>query len=236
MGKIKHISLIGIDKNTDLDKLQELQKKYPLAEFGVILSKNWAENGNRYFNPAELYKLRDRGLNLSAHLCGSVARSAIRNNFGPAMELCGKDFSLFKRAQLNIAKSDKNPSQLILDLPVSLEEVIIQQESAFKCDLFLSLFNTDLYKGDVSVLIDGSGGLGIETEMVPLNINVKVGYAGGLNPENILQKTKFLMESSEVNDFWVDMESGIRTDNWFDLEKAESVLRQVYSLISVNNK
>ena len=229
MGYLKHISLIGIDKNTDLDELERLQKKYPLAEFGVILSKNWAENGNRYYNPSELYLLRNRGLNLSAHLCGSIARSAIRNDFSPAKELCNNNFDIFSRAQLNIAKSDENPQILEIDIPPSLKEVIIQQESKEKSQLFFSLENLDKRK-DISILIDGSGGLGIDTQISVLNYR-KVGYAGGFNPENVERKTSFLLDNPNVLDFWIDMESGIRTDNWFDIEKAKDILEKVHRLI-----
>lgn len=72
--KLKHISLIGIDEKTDLKELQILQDKYPLVEFGVIMSKNWKDNGNRYWNPDNLEKLKDKNLSLSLHLCGSLCK------------------------------------------------------------------------------------------------------------------------------------------------------------------
>jgi hypothetical protein len=46
--KLQHITFTGIDGKTDLDALWELQKQYPIAEFGVLVAKNWRENGNRY--------------------------------------------------------------------------------------------------------------------------------------------------------------------------------------------
>ena len=80
MEKLVGISFNGIDEQTNLERLCDIQKKYPIAEFGVLLSENWYKNGNRYYNPSNLYKLQDLGLNLSAHLCGTLAKAAIRNN------------------------------------------------------------------------------------------------------------------------------------------------------------
>ena len=70
--KLQHITFTGVDSRTDIGALWEIQQEYPIAEFGILVSKNWRENGNRYFNPSHLCSL-DRGLNLSAHLCGSVS-------------------------------------------------------------------------------------------------------------------------------------------------------------------
>ena len=38
------------------------------------------------------------------------------------------------------------------------------------------------------------------------------------------EKLTFLMENEQVGDFWIDMESGVRTDDWFDLDKVTKVL------------
>jgi hypothetical protein len=230
MGILKHITMVGIDKNTDLDYLEKLQEKYPLAEFVVIISKKWYENGNRYWNPAELYRLRGRKLNLSVHLCGSVARSAIRDDWTPAMELCGKDFSLFKRAQLNIARSEENPDSLDLHVPDSLDEVIIQQKSVFETNLFMDYY-TRTHDRKVSVLIDGSGGEGIQSDILILSIDGKVGYAGGLNPDNVGKTAKMILNCQKANDFWLDMESVVRTNDWFDVKKAEKILENVYAVV-----
>lgn len=59
--KLQHITFTGIDGKTDLGALWELQEQYPIAEFGVLVAKNWRENGNRYFNPSYLDALESRG-------------------------------------------------------------------------------------------------------------------------------------------------------------------------------
>lgn len=228
--KLKHISLIGIDEKTDLKELQILQDKYPLVEFGVIMSKNWKDNGNRYWNPDNLEKLKDKNLSLSLHLCGSLARSAILNNWNPTLLFLEENINLFKRAQLNISTNKKNPENLILDIPKPLEEVIIQQKGIDGAKMFLDYYQKTKDK-KVSILLDSSGGLGIDTPLIPLDIECKVGYAGGFGPDNILEKTRLLLNSEKTHDFWVDMESKIRTNDWFDIKKAYDICQKVYSLL-----
>ena len=58
--RLKHITFTGIDGKTDLGALWELQQQYPIAGFGVLVAKNWRENGNRYFNPSYLDALENR--------------------------------------------------------------------------------------------------------------------------------------------------------------------------------
>ena len=87
------------------------------------------------------------------------------------------------------------------------------------------------YYKKVSILLDSSGGLGIDTPLIPLDIECKVGYAGGFGPDNILEKTRLLLNSEKTHDFWVDMESKIRTNDWFDIKKAYDICQKVYSLL-----
>jgi hypothetical protein len=81
MATLKHITFTGVDSRTDISELLRIRDKYPLVEFGVLLSEKWAENGNRYFNPDDFYKLTKLGLRLSGHLCGSLARGTVKDGF-----------------------------------------------------------------------------------------------------------------------------------------------------------
>lgn len=213
--KLKQITFTGIDRWTDLTELVKLQKYIPNIEFGVLLSKNWQENGNRYFDPSDLWKLKDLGLNLSCHLCGHIAREAVRNNWQPVIDLCGGYFDIFKRCQLNIAPYTTNPEKLELTIPNTLDEVIIQQKSVDEISLWQSAMPND----KITVLLDASGGQGIDTPIKALDTRFKVGYAGGISFDNIANKFNFLEHSSAVNDYWIDMESSVRTDDKFDIKK-----------------
>ena len=228
--KLQHITFTGIDGKTDLGALWELQEQYPIAEFGVLVAKNWRENGNRYFNPSYLYALGFRRMNLSAHLCGSIARAAVRGDFDPFREWAGYSSLalVFNRCQLNIATSKENPDSFELcEGTFSFNEIILQQSSVDNCDLYLKS-NTNEH---VTMLLDASGGEGIDTSLVAF-AGKKIGYAGGINPDNVAEKLTFLMENERVGDFWIDMESGVRTDDWFDIDKVRRVLEICESVIN----
>lgn len=221
--KLQHITFTGIDGKTDLRLLWDIQQDYPIAEFGVLVAKNWRDNGNRYFNPSYLDALesRSQSMNLSAHLCGSIARAAIRGDWEPFREWAGTYPFFFNRCQINIAKSADNPDTFIYEEDAKhFEEIILQQRSATDCPLFMNSKVTE----HITVLLDDSGGKGIDTPIVPLDLGHKIGYAGGINPDNVADKLAFLMESDKVGDFWIDMESGVRSDDWFDLNKVVKVL------------
>ena len=224
--KLTSITFTGIDGKTDLGALWELQQQYPIAEFGVLVAKNWRENGNRYFNPSYLYALERRsgpgGLNLSAHFCGSIARAAVRGDFEPFRDWARSFPFIFNRCQLNIATSKENPDSFELCEDAFLfNEIILQQRSVEDCDLYLKS-NTNEH---VTMLLDASGGEGIDTSLVAC-AGKKIGYAGGINVDNVAEKLTFLMENEMVGDFWIDMESGVRdADDWLDLNKVEQVLK-----------
>ena len=221
--KLKHITFTGVDGKTDLDRLQKIQDKYPIAEFGILVSSNWKTNGNRYFNPSYLSALSPK-LHLSAHLCGRISREAVNGNMEPFEKWLGahKETVRFQRCQLNIANSNKNPQEFKYDGDITkfFGEVILQQKSAKDCPLFMN----SKIDGHVTCLLDASGGHGIDTGIEVLNLPHKIGYAGGMNPDNVADKLSTLLESDAVDDFWIDMESGVRTDDWFDLDKVEKVL------------
>ena len=217
------ITFTGIDWKTDISELHELQKQYPYVEWGVLVSKNWKTNGNRYFNPNFLESL-DGSLNLSAHMCGSVAREAVNGNLDPFLTWANGlfVFKLFKRCQLNVATNKNNPEKFEYkgDIGDYFEEVILQQKGVDDCDLFM---NCDMNK-HVSVLLDASGGNGINTDIELLNLPAKVGYAGGINADNVAEKLTYLVKNCRTP-HWIDMESGVRTNDWFDLDKVKKILK-----------
>lgn len=69
-------------------------------------------------------------------------------------------------------------------------------------------------------------GMAFSPDSLPPGLpNKLVGYAGGINPDNV---SKFLALIAHADNFYIDMESGVRTNGWFDLDKVESVCRQVF--------
>ena len=222
--RLQHITFTGIDAKTDIQDLIEIQREFPIAEFGVLTSYHWNENGNRYLNPAFLSNLYagNGKLNLALHVCGSAAHDAADGYWNKIEHHMFNTLGLFKRVQLNVANRTDNPYRLA-STPNKHTEVIIQQKGVHD----IEMFERSMWM-NVSVLLDASGGQGIDTpiEVLPnVGKSFKVGYAGGINPDNVADKLAYLLQRDEVGDFWIDMESGVRTDDWFDIEKVYKVLQ-----------
>lgn len=227
--ELTHITFTGVDAWTDIDRLVDIQRRYPKAEFGVLMSRNWLENGVRYPSPETIEDLHGRGLRLSAHLCGSLAREFLYNGDLSSMENpfynLLHDPDMFKRMQLNVSGCENIPTHDFAPYP--MEEIIIQQgddHRVFEHSYFLHS------GGLCAMLLDKSGGLGIDT---PLGAppayapKVHLGFAGGINPDNVIEKMSHITHLP-VGKFWIDMESGVRTEGLFDLDKVEDVCKKVY--------
>ena len=231
---ITQVTFTGIDERTDIVRLVKIQRKYPFVEFGFLVSRSRQGKENRYPDLSVLEKLEGLGLNLSCHVCGSLAREIILENqtrrfarYSDASlrDYLGRFMSLFKRVQLNVAEAKDLPEETLIWIPDGIEELIIQQNPArlqFRHITYIGNF-------EPTHLMDASGGRGKETNFIPHLWDNRTGYAGGLNPENIIRKIQPLFKVKPrieyKDDFWIDMESGVRTDDWFDLDKVESVLK-----------
>jgi len=237
--KLTHITFTGIDEHTDLNRVLELSEKYPYVEWGVLFSYKWKDNGNRYPSPVMLNNLRDLKdkLNLSAHFCGEMARDIVTCETEKVYETMLNNFDLFSRCQLNVnAASMYSGLRSMRPFDRNLKEVIIQMSSGLSLESFLDYMKTPTPR--VAYLIDGSGGRGIDCKIyVQDKPKLHIGYAGGMNPENVGEKLKALLEYPSYGEFWIDMESGVRDDaDWFDLDKAEKVLEICDDLVKKHNK
>lgn len=231
---LQHITFTGIDQYTDIARLRELQKRFPLAEFGVLLSTDWTKNGTRFPNPALLKELAGQDLYLSAHLCGDAAEWALDGHW-PWIDniIFGGDEirKAFSRIQLNVSTRKNLPERLVATLPHT--EIIIQQKDVDHTGLFLRSAEC---MADVSVLLDASGGRGLECpfEVRPEMKAFKVGYAGGIGPDNAANKLAELLRNPNIGRFWIDMENRVRTDDRLDLDKVEAVLKECYQILKQN--
>lgn len=233
--RLKHITFTGIDANTDIQDLIDIQREYPIAEFGVLTSYHWIENGNRYLNPAFLSNLYagNGELNLALHICGSAAHDAADGLWERIDEYLFGTLNLFRRIQLNVANRTDNQYR-IASTPNDHTEVIIQQKGIHD----IEMFEHSMWM-NVSVLLDASGGQGVDTpiEVLPNHVpsavgRFKVGYAGGISPDNVADKLYYLLQHDNVGWFWIDMESGVRTDDWFDTGKVRRVLATCKEVIN----
>ena len=86
-------------------------------------------------------------------------------------------------------------------------------------------------KKGFTVLLDASGGTGTYNgtpQTIPFPY---VGYAGGLKPDNVLETVFELETSPDVRDYWIDMESGVRSmQDWFSVDLCKKVCEQLHGI------
>lgn len=216
---LRCVTFTGIDNHTDINQLIKLQEDYPFAEFGVLVSaKNTNMNSNPRFPHLGMLKgLKGCNLNLSCHVCGSAAREILAGHWEEFLKLTGKELSLFKRIQLNVGVWRKFSRGL---------EFLPDKDWIIQIGLHPGLYEYYQEQQNVFALQDHSGGMGSYiNEWTDLG-NKYCGYAGGLSAENIEEAILAIMQVHQGG-FWVDMESSVRTDDWFDIEKCRHVLERV---------
>ena len=207
------VTFTGIDARTDLDRVRALSRAYPI-EWGILfspkkqgLAPRYPEQGLIHVAVSELQD--DPAIKLAAHLCG-MHSAKIMSGMEPGIDLSG-----FNRTQINTVKPD-----------VDKIEAFAQRHSI----LAITQHRTLRFPDDDRILwlYDCSGGRGdLPDKGWPLHPEEDriVGYAGGLNPENVARIND---EIAPTGRYWLDMESGIRTDDWLDLDKCEAVCRALF--------
>ena len=226
------VTITGADDEVDLAFLDDMMSKYPHVEWGILLSQT-RKGTPRYPSDLWLARLTDTfytkfDRSFSAHLCGSMCERLI--NEGPEIYRTGElvEHSMpgfFTRLQLNsfpemCDKTDRinaiasalRPGLIEIILPVPNEKVEMACQRTFL--------------DNVSKLYDGSRGTGVEpSEWPQTDFPGYVGFAGGLDPDNIKRTLDVLCSRDDDRHFWLDLETGARTDDKFDTKKVEHILR-----------
>ena len=223
---LNRVTFTGVDNRTNVNDLVRLTQKYPFVEFGVLVSKGNTNKRivNRYPDTTIFKKLKNKGLNLSCHLCGSVARNIVKkDDWVEFFDLLGKDYEIFNRFQLNVVgvKGFSKDIHFIED-----KNFIIQLKED------MSLYNTYKDLPNIVGFQDNSGGVG-RFEDNWLDSDRYFGYAGGLSIDNIESVIEDLYIVNSA-DFWVDMETSVRTNDWFDVSKCEQVLKVCEQFVNKN--
>jgi hypothetical protein len=202
------ITFTGADDRTDVDGMRALSARYPI-EWGVLFSPHRQGQDNRYPGGEAQSRLAWSGLRLAAHLCGSHARSIMA---GEELHV-PVDLGIFKRIQIN--HTEPSVSAINAFRAGWGPRCIVQTRGL-----------TFPRNTSVDWLFDTSGGRGKEPEAIPPYPGRLVGYAGGIGPDNV---RSVIERIAATGPYWIDMESKVRSDDWFDLSLCEQVCRAVYS-------
>ena len=244
MSHLRYVTLTGVDESVDFDQLVELDCNYRFVEWGVLYSPDRAGKDPRYPSLDWIEQFVEfatvERLNIALHLCGQAAKDLIQlGNRRLSGVVEGRDSSgmkllelaqRFGRVQLNTrAKlSDVEALRSLVELVARCENrtrVILQwhKEHEEVCD---RLWGCEGFE----VLVDGSGGRGLLPPSWPeVNRNFRrIGYAGGLGPDNIAEQLPLIAKAASDRVYCLDMESKLRnSQDQFDLELCRQVLEQV---------
>src|SRR5437763_5438675 len=161
----------------------ELSGAYPWLEWGILVSPK-REGSPRYPSRqwcADLATVAHSGgeLKLSMHICGSWARSILSGDFNwlqlPAIR------NAVQRVQINGTPQTITTNALWSG---NYREYILQIPRAMSL-----LEDAVLERLQVNALFDESGGEGIiPTEIKPPLLDIYCGYAGGIGPDNVVDR------------------------------------------------
>jgi hypothetical protein len=206
------ITFTGVDDDSLLPGMLALSARYPI-EWGVLLDA--AQEGAPLF-PVKAVRLAIQAapLRLSAHICGGAAKAIVEGR-EPGLDLRG-----YSRVQINHSRSGSNSSEIRNSQQFAARHGV---RSALQCQ---GDFPDDLR---ADWLYDVSFGTGVRPGTWPAIGTQKTfcGYSGGLNPDNVADMLAGLTVPPGA-EYWIDMESGVRTGSKFDLSKCEAVCRIVY--------
>lgn len=219
---LKKVTFTGVDKWTSLNHLQDIWNKNQYIEWGFLYSERAMGVEKRYPTKQEIIDfIKNNNMNRSLHLCGSVVRQILE--FGKFDYDVSYLITLFNRVQLNfnLNRSKLNIIKFFASIDNYDKTFILQVNDNNK--QFIDSIAPFVDKEQFHYLFDASGGVGIELKEIPKPIEGKIcGWAGGLNPENLESKL-IQLEKELPKDLpiWIDMETGVRTDDFFDLSKVE---------------
>ena len=224
---IEILTFTGVDDSTSIINLKQIAENYPRVEFGVLVG---SQTGGIFPSMTRVRSLRDSGIPCSLHLCGVYSRSALAKEPPPddLYELCKG----FDRVQVNLHGDfwtdtwiDVNREGIIrFAEKAQVESVILQHRGSWE--------SIPVEHPKVEYLWDVSGGAGKDSvDLWPSpTLPVRVGYAGGLGPENMKSALEFAKRHGD-HPVWFDMESGVRDIYGdFDLRAVRSVCHTVFDV------
>ncbi|CAN5434704.1 hypothetical protein BH10PSE3_BH10PSE3_10480 [soil metagenome] len=208
------IAFTGVDRLDVLPDMGRLSARYPI-EWGVLVDPD-QEDKPLFPNAAiRAGLLAAPGLRWAAHICGAGAREIVVQPRATAVAVTG-----VQRVQVNHSFQGSVAGQIAAARDYGRRlgvRTVLQCAGAFASDT------------GVDWLYDVSFGTGVRPEAWPALPagGPFCGYSGGIGPTTVAEILARIAAPAGAL-YWIDMESGVRTDGAFDLDKCEAVCRAVY--------
>lgn len=200
------LTLTGADERTPIDSLLHLATAG--AEIGLLWT--FSPDGRPRYPSIPWINQVLRALprrSVAVHVCGARARDLLLRGRVPFIH----DSPFLRRVQVNGSVS---PLDLEILCGWMSDKVVITQHDFVNNDL------VDVNVDNHALLVDGSGGRGQLPSDWYRPLTVKpVGFAGGLGPDNLAEQLPRIAAVAQKG-AWIDCESSLRTDEWFDVARA----------------
>lgn len=208
------IAFTGVDRLDVLPELRRLSARYPI-EWGVLVDPD--QEDKALFPDATIRAglLAEPGLRWAAHICGAGARDIVAAPRDTAVAVTG-----VQRVQVNHSFQGSAPDQIAAARDYGRRmgvRTVLQCAGAFPDET------------GVDWLYDVSFGTGVKPKDWPALPagGPFCGYSGGIGPATVTEVLARIAAPDGAL-YWIDMESGVRTDGAFDTAKCEAVCRAVY--------
>lgn len=219
--KLQYCSITGADDGVNVDDLSAMAQEFPFVEWAILLLPSRA--GTPRCPNAEWiadFSKKYQGRHTAMHLCEDALLGFIAND-ADVLEL----MSGFHRIQLNLkfgaVEGKYDPADLVERVKNSPQWNFIIQYTPDKKEVLQGFVGIKNH----AVLFDASAGQGICPESWDAPIPEHFcGYAGGITPDNVAQNLEMIARVVRNGTTWIDMESGVRTNDCFDLAKVRRVL------------
>jgi hypothetical protein len=208
------IAFTGVDRLDLLPGMKDLSARYPI-EWGVLVDPD--QEDKPLFPDAAIRAalLAEPGLRWAAHVCGAGARDIAAAPRTTAVAVTG-----VQRVQVNHSFQGSNADQ-----------IAAARDYGRRMGVRTVLQCTGAFPGETGVdwLYDVSFGTGVKPKDWPAlpATGPFCGYSGGIGPDTVIDILQRIAAPAGAL-YWIDMESGVRTDGLFDLAKCEAVCRAVY--------
>ena len=209
------IAFTGVDRPELLPGLKRLSARYPI-EWGLLVDPAQEDKPLFPVRAVRETLLAERDLRWAAHVCGDAARAIAATPDTAPPPPAG-----IQRVQVNHSFQGSTPTQVAATRDYGRRlgvRTVLQCQGEFPAE------------ADVDWLFDVSFGTGVRPERWPAPPaagGAFGGYSGGLSPDTVIEILARIA-APEGALYWIDMESGVRTDGAFDLAKCEAVCRAVY--------
>jgi len=205
--KPSFITITGADNVADIPDMVALSNDFNI-EWALLMSPTNYGTA-RYPTNTTQTAIAETDLTLAAHLCGRYASDVMTSKV-PIFSVI--DSVRWNRVQVN--HRNPNPS-LIQKFADSIDRPCIMQ---MRSDTFPPESSTQM-------LFDRSGGRGELPTSWPAYPGFSVGYAGRLTPDNVATA---LVNINATGAYWIDVETGVRTRDKFDLAKCRAFCEAVF--------